>query len=167
MKFSKLLNLKKENKAVGELDRELTPMLAGYEEKTQAILTGFAGLLGSVAYSDRDFSIEETEKLKEILREHTSFPYIDTEEISDIIKLLAEKTAGIEDYQYIRLINNNADNDTKKKIMTCLFLMAGADNSISVEEENRLAILANDLSLTKSDYTGIKEKFASCLAVLK
>jgi uncharacterized tellurite resistance protein B-like protein len=164
MNFLKILGLEESaKKNYGTLFSRLEEILSAYEDDEKQFFTGFAGLLGSIAYSDREFSDQECAEIEEILKNQTSLPNHKVAVTVDIVRSLTEDLVGIEDYRYTRMINAAADKQKKLEIIACLYKVASADNSISNEEDHRIKIIAQDLMLPPSDFTQVRDKFLGYL----
>ncbi len=157
----------KENADLGELFAGIQDVLEGYTENDIKLITGFAGLLGKVAYADMEISDVEIDRIRSVLKKKLD---LKPHQVEPIIKLLGEHKArlfSVEDYIYIRLLDAVFDHDEKIDLLRALFTVAAADESVSAEEDAALWTVAKGLKLSHRDFVKIRVEFKEHLDVLK
>ena len=75
-----------EPREMGELFKQLRGLLKQHSEEDLKYITGFAGLLGRVAYSDRDISAVELEHIEVLLKEHCTLPPVSVKPLVTLIR---------------------------------------------------------------------------------
>lgn len=167
-RFRQLLGIaSNDEKNNGTLLNSLEKHLAKLSEEKIHFLTGLSGLMGRVAYSDFDLSVDELNRAGGIL---TEFGGIDAAEARIVVELIKEcvvELGGIEDHRYSRLINDFSDRETKVKIIDCLFRIAAADNIVSSEEDHVIGLVARELLIDREEFIRIRTKFSELRSVLK
>jgi uncharacterized tellurite resistance protein B-like protein len=126
-----------------------------------------AGLLGAVAYADRNYSAEEEARVRHELSrvEGMSLAGIDA-----ICKVLREHIVEISTVQiprYARALTELADSDLRREVLRALVDLAAADSSFSVVETNLLRQITKSLGLSQQDYVELQAKHREHLEALK
>ncbi len=151
----------------GELFDSIESILEGRTDEEVKLVTGYAGLLGKIAYSDMETSNVELERIQEILAEEMS---LDGQQIEMIVKLLDDqhvKLFSLEDYIYTRFINDVCEKAEKLGLLHALFRVAAADESVCAEEDAALWSVAKGLRLSHKEFVTVRAEFAQHLDVLK
>ncbi|MCP4677626.1 MAG: TerB family tellurite resistance protein [Deltaproteobacteria bacterium] len=157
----------KEDSELGELFAGIRPILEGYTADDIKLITGFAGLLGKVAYADMEISDVEIARIRAVLEKRLNLKH---HQIEPIIKLLGEHKArlfSVEDYIYIRLLDTVFNHSEKINLLRALFTVAAADESVSAEEDAVLWTVAKGLKLSHRDFVKVRAEFKEHLDVLK
>jgi uncharacterized tellurite resistance protein B-like protein len=141
--------------------------LPGADAETVAVVTSMAGLLGAVAYADRNYSAEEEARVRHELSrvEGMSLAGIDA-----ICKVLREHIVEISTVQiprYARALTELADSDLRREVLRALVDLAAADSSFSVVETNLLRQITKSLGLSQQDYVELQAKHREHLEALK
>ena len=155
MELWKLFGLNRKEDATreqGVLFAGLAGVLEGYDDTQTKMIAGIAGLLGTVAYADLDISDEEIVHIREVLESELKLTHREVESVVQI--LLEQKTRlfTIEDYLYIRLINEVANVTQKKALLGSLFALAAADGTVDLDEDVTVRKITNGLKLSHKDF---------------
>lgn len=169
MNFWKLFQLEPTSAKpeLGTLFTALDDQLSGFSEAEIKHLTGLAGLLGKVAYSDKDISKVELEEIKNILGRETKLSTTHCDILLEVLKTHTTALSGLEDYQYTRILDETLSREEKCAVLALLFSVAGADDSISSEEDRSINLIAKGLHLPHSDYIDARRPFLDKLDALK
>ena len=169
--FQKLFGLagsqNSERSELGSLFQELERLLSSYSQEEIEFIAGYSGLLGKVAYSDRKILLEEILEIKNILIEGSS---ISAEMYDAIIELVSKYTtelSGIEDQVYIQIINSRCSKEQKIEVLKGLFAVAAADQSVDMDEDRDISVIAKGLFVSHEDLVSIRKEYRDKLAVLK
>ncbi|MBN1653032.1 MAG: TerB family tellurite resistance protein [Deltaproteobacteria bacterium] len=131
------------------------------------LVVSVAGLLACVAYSDRQYTPSERQKVRsELERIHG----LSNEGIEGICKILDERIFDLtatSSQIYLRDLSELADYETKIDVLDVLMSLAAADESVSVVETNLLRRAATALGLSSDDYNTIQRRYRDKLAVLQ
>ena len=150
------------------LEKALTNALPEIDERSLRRITGLAGLLGKVAYADRDISTDEIKKIEEILRDSTHIPEQELELVTGVVARCTKELCGIEDHHYSRLLlESHEDKDSRLEILEVLFRVASSDGDICSEEDYVIGNIATALRLTRRDFINSRLNFKDYLSVLK
>jgi uncharacterized tellurite resistance protein B-like protein len=144
--------------------RERLPKLDEAEIKK---ITGFAGLLGKVAYADMEISSEELDRIRRVL---TNVLKLETRHVASLIVLITDHRVqlfSVEDHFYGRMINEVCSREQKRLLLEALFSLAAADESISNQEDAAIWTIAKSLRLSHGDFIAVRKRFRDHLDVLK
>lgn len=169
MDFRKLFGLgaEKRQPELGVLFDALSELLSGLEDDEVLRVTGLAGLLGKVAYSDKDISSEELAAIKQILTEHTP---ISPSLFDRLLKLLEQHTtelSGLEDHRYNQMLNDTLERNEKLKVLDFLYAVAASSGSVSYVEDQSINLIAKGLRLTHEDYVNSRRPYLDRLEILR
>jgi uncharacterized tellurite resistance protein B-like protein len=137
------------------------------DEATARIVTAMTGLLGCVAYSDKDYSeAEEARVIRDLSRIHG----LSDKGVRAICAVLRDhivEIAAAETVSYGRDLVELADHDLRLQVLDVLVDLAAADEDISVRETNVLRRATQALALSQDDYNASQSRHRQKLSVLK
>jgi len=152
---------------LGTLCSHIRSILEGFSEDEVRLITGYAGLLGSVAYADMDISEVEIRRIRAILAEKM---HLGKNHIDPIVEILARHRVqlfAVEEHHYHRLINSVCTTEEKLDLLGALFSVAAANESISNEEEVVLRRISQGLLLSHKEFIAVRLEFRKYLDILK
>ena len=152
---------------LGLLFDSLMEKLVHLEPEEVKRITGYAGMLGRIAYADMEISDVEIDRMKQILSTELK---LSPSHVALLVSLLVEHRVqlfSVEDHFYHRIINESCSFDEKMALMKVLFGLAAADGSISKEEDAALFTASKSLRLSHRDFIAVRRQFATYLDVLK
>lgn len=118
-----------------------------------------AALMIEVLYADHSFGTRELETLREVLQEHFE---LGPQDADRLIQLADEERIEATDYyQFTSLINECYTQPQKRELITRLWQMAYADNSIHKFEEHLVRRLADLLHVPHSAFMQSKHRAAA------
>ena len=162
-----MFGTEKEHQELGELFDLIQTLTGDRGEDNAKLITGYAGLLGRVAYADTVITTEEITQVKNILQKESG---LNVEDIASIIKLITERKVEIltiEEFFYARMINEVCTPEQKLQLLKNMFEIAAADGNICTQEENLISQTAESLKISRKELTGLKRRFSSYLGTLK
>jgi uncharacterized tellurite resistance protein B-like protein len=136
------------------------------DEDTRAIVTALAGLLGGVAYADRDYGTGEENFVRAQLERVQG---LSSRGIGAILAALRDHIVDIATTQaprYSRTLRELADRELRLQVLDMLVELAAADERISHDEVVLLRTTATSLGLDQSDYNAVQAKHRDKLGVL-
>ena len=170
MNFWKLFGIEQgkgaDNAAYGALFNELEQHAMGLSDDEVKLITGLSGLLGKLAYSDRNISDDELAVAKKVLTAKTSISPELFDKVLQIVKQHTLELVGLEDHLYLKLLNEISSKDEKLEILESLFALAAADSKICSAEERDLSVISKGLRLAHEEYIVIKRRYSDSLASL-
>jgi uncharacterized tellurite resistance protein B-like protein len=156
--------------STGEPDRLVAVVRAhlhGADDNTVAIVAAIAGLLGSVAYADRELQDQEWEQLR---RELCRINGLDSRGVEAVCGMLKSDIVHISTAQlprYTRVLREQASRELRIEILGVLLDLAAADGTVSLEEVNLLRNTASALGLSQRDYNDAQAPHRDKLSVLQ
>lgn len=131
------------------------------------LVTGYAGLLGKVAYADTEVTPEEANRIRRVLGAELGLGLGRVERIAELLEQERARLFTIEDYLYVRLVNEVADRTQKLALLRAMFAIAAADGSVRDREEQVIRVAAKGLLLSHQDFIAARRQFRDQLAVLQ
>ncbi len=153
----------------GETDtvRKIVQELDSLPADQARYIAAFAYLLSRVARADLSVSAEETAAMERIVVTQGGLP----EELAPIVVQMAKSQnmlfGGTENWLVTREFERMATREQKLAVLDCLFAVAAADNNITIEEDDVVKQISEELKLYHSDYIAARLRFKEYLAVLK
>lgn len=136
------------------------------DSETQRIVTAVAGLLGAVAYADREYSSEEEGLARTQLEEVQGLTARGVTAILDVVREHIVDIATVQATRYCRALRELADRDLRLQVLRMLVEIAAADGNLSQDEVTLLRNTAKGLGLDQADYNAMQEKHADKLTAL-
>jgi uncharacterized tellurite resistance protein B-like protein len=152
---------------LGELFAGMSRILEGRAEQEIRLITGYAGLLGKVAYADMEITEVEMGKVRDVLAGRLSLSAEVVELIVELLGQLRARLYNLEDYVYLRMVNDATDKHGRMELLGALFEVAAADESICAEEDATLWTIAKGLRLSHREFISVRAGFQEYLDVLK
>ncbi len=149
------------------LARDLEAALESLPAERVRYLAALSGLMGRVAVADGHISEDELGRMGDVLRAFTHLAETETETVVSLMRDKFTELMGLENHIYTREINELADHSQKLEVLSCLFAVAAADDTISPEENEAVRIIAKGLMLTHSDFINVRSLYRQHLSVLK
>jgi len=141
--------------------------LGAADAETVAIVTAIAGLLGSVAYADREITEEEHRLL---VTELSKIHGLDARAAQAILKTLTQHivtVSTLERPRFTRALLELGDRDLRYQVLGLLVDLAAADGTITLEEVNMLRSITTALGLTQTDYNELQTRHRERLNSLR
>jgi uncharacterized tellurite resistance protein B-like protein len=171
MSLWKLLGMSKQERGgdpeLGLLFEHIERILADGSAAEIKLVTGFAGLLGKVAYADIEVTAEESDRIRDVLGAELGLGPGPVARIAELLEQERARLFTIEDYIYTRLVNEVADREQKLALLRAMFAIAAADGSVRDREEQVIRIATKGLLLSHRDFIDARQQFRDHLAVLR
>jgi uncharacterized tellurite resistance protein B-like protein len=150
-----------------ELTKVIRAHLPGADDETVRVVVGMTGLLGAIAYADRDYSdAEESRVRRELSRVHgMSDAGIDA--ICAALRRHIVEVSTVQAPRYCRDLLDLCDRELRFEVLEVLVEVAAADGVITPAETNLLRQTTTALGLTQLDYNELQERHKKKLSVLK
>jgi len=136
------------------------------DEATLQIVVACAGLLGTTAYADRDFSAEERQRVDELLQSIQGLDETGRREIIAALEANIVDLATVHSTRFTRALKEHADRDLRRHVLDLLVDVAAADDEITHSEVTVLRRLTEALGLEQADYNEAQEKHRDKLAAI-
>jgi uncharacterized tellurite resistance protein B-like protein len=141
--------------------------LPNADEETVRVVTCMAGLLGAVAYADRDYSVAEEHRIRAELARVHGMPAAGIDAIADALRRHIVEVSTVQVQRYTRSLRELADRELRVELLAVLVDVAAADGEISHPEANVLRQLTSSLGLDQADYNAAQERHRDKLKVLR
>jgi uncharacterized tellurite resistance protein B-like protein len=137
------------------------------DQESVLVVTAIAGLLGAVAYADRDYSSAEEQRVhKELARVH-GMTQAGIDAICETLRQHIVEVSTVQAPRYSRLLVELGDRELRLEVLEVLVELAAADGELSVTEVNVLRQITTALGLSQGDYNAAQDKHRERLTVLK
>lgn len=144
---------------VAELDK-LDPAQARY-------LAAFAYVLSRVAGADLRISEIESAKMVELVHRMGQLTEAQSLLVVEIAKSQQRLFGGTENFLVTREFREIASDQQRFDLLHCLFAVAGADASISSEEEAQLWQIAGELGFSRVEFMSVRNEYSPLRSVLQ
>lgn len=121
----------------------------------------FGGILGRVAYADRDFNQEELVHLQEKLGSLANCTPQEAELIAVVVQDATLK--GVDNAYLIADFFNNSTEEQRRQLLDCLFALSIADGKMSNEEIEEIRAIASGLGFSHKVFINAKLKARNSL----
>jgi len=154
-------------KPVETLEAAVRHELEGADAETVAIVTAIAGLLGSIAYADREIT-EDEQRL--VLAELSRIQGLNAAGAQAILRTMTQHIVSVstlERPRFTRALLELGDRDLRYQVLGLLVDLAAADGTISLDEVNMLRSITTALGLTQHDYNELQAQHRERLRSLR
>jgi len=167
--FGRWLSAGRETQLTGseELEATIARELPQADRETVQVVAALTGLLGAIAYADRNYSAEEEQRLLLELQRIQGMTVEGAQAIAGALRknLLTVSSIGIP--HYCRALRELGDRDLRLEVLAALMSLAAADGVIDVAEVNVLRQVTGALGLTQDDYNDAQAQHREKLALLR
>jgi len=137
------------------------------DEEAARIVAAIAGLLGTVAHADRDFSPVEEQRIRAELGRVQGLTEAGVDAICTVLREHIVQISTIEAPVYARELLALADRELRLEVLDALVDLAAVDGEITVAETNMLRLTATALGLTQDEYNACQARHRDKLSVLR
>lgn len=137
------------------------------DDDTLRMIVAAAGLLGTVAYADREYSEREEARIR---TELARVPRLSAAAVDAVCAVLREHIvtiATVEAPVYARALRELGEPSQRLQILDVLVDLAAADDEITMAETNVLRQTTTALGLSQDDYNASQLRHRDKLKVLK
>lgn len=131
------------------------------------VVTAIAGLLGTAAYADRQYSEVEERRVRQELERVHGMTRAGIDAICAALRAHIIEVSTVQAPRYSRLLVELADRELRVEVLEVMVELAAADGEISVAEVNLLRQVTTALGLTQADYNAAQDRHRHRLTVLK
>jgi uncharacterized tellurite resistance protein B-like protein len=150
-----------------ELEQAVRRELPQADDGTVLVVTAMAGLLGAIAFADRNYSSAEESRIRaELERVHGITPNgIDA--ICAVLRQHIVEVSTVQAPRYSRVLVELADRELRLEVLGLMLEIAAADGAIAHAEVNVLRQVTKALGLSQDDYNELQSQHQARLTVLK
>ena len=148
------------------LERSVRAEMPEDDDVGTRIVAAITGLLGSIAYADRQYASIEEARIREQLGRVQGLTKTGVDAICAVLREHIVDISTVEAPIYARELLELADRDFRVEVLDALVDLAAADDEITVAETNVLRLTATALGLTQDDYNVSQARHRDKLKVL-
>jgi uncharacterized tellurite resistance protein B-like protein len=137
------------------------------DEETVLVVTAMVGLLGVIAYADRDYSAEEEQRVRTHLARVMGLSADGIEAIVSALRTHIVEVSAVQAPRYARVLRELADHELRVQVLELMLEIAAADAAITTAETNTLRQLTTALGLDQDDYNRAQEAHRHLLSALR
>jgi uncharacterized tellurite resistance protein B-like protein len=141
--------------------------LSAADRDTQAIVTAIAGLLGGVAYADRNYAAEEEAHVRAALTRVQGMTENGVEAVLRVLRDHIITITTVQSPRYCRTLVELADEELRHQVLSMLVELAAADGNLSHDEVTLLRNTTTALGLAQADYNALQAPHRDKLGALK
>lgn len=171
MSILKFLGLGREPESPGapetETVRKIVRQLDALPPERARYLAAFAYLLSRVAHADLEVSDAETRAMERLVAEVGGLPEPQAVLVVEIAKSQSRLFGGTENFLVSREFREIATPEERRRLLSCLFAVSAADDSVSGTEENQVRQIANELGFTHAEFVAARMEVRDKRDVLK
>ncbi len=150
-----------------QLKHVVAQQLPEADAESVLVVTAIAGLLGTVAYADRDYSAAEEQRVRQELERVHGMTRAGIDAICAALRQHIVEVSTVQAPRYSRLLVELADRELRVEVLEVMVELAAADGEISVAEVNLLRQVTTALGLTQADYNAAQQQHRDRLTVLR
>ena len=162
-RWLKSLTAQEEVSAGGALRASIARELPQADAETVTVVTSIAGLLGTVAYADRDYSAAEEARVRTELLRVQGMTVSGVDAICKTLREHIVEITSVETPRFTRALVELADQDLRREVLGAMMELAAADAAITLAETNTLRQLTKSLGLSQADYLELQERHRELL----
>lgn len=132
--------------------------LRGADEETVQVVAAISGLLGAVAYADREYSAGEEARVRAELARVHGMTEAGIDAICAVLRAHVVEFSTVQAPRFARALLELADRELRVEVLETLVELAAADGAIEVAEVNVLRLLTTALGLSQDDYNAAQAK---------
>ena len=167
--FGRWLSSERKQELTGAeaLEAAVRRELPAADLETVQVVSAMTGLLGAVAYADRDFSQAEEERLLAELARIHGMTADGARAIAGALRkhVLAVTSVGVP--HYCRALRELGDRELRLEVLEALVGLAAADGVIDQAEVNLVRQVTSSLGLSQDDYNDAQARHRDKLASLR
>ena len=150
-----------------ETVRRIAHELDAMDPEEARYLAAFAYVLARVAHADHDVSDDEVGEMERRVGALGQLSGAQAALVVQIAKQQAITLAGTENYVVTRQFRKLSTREQRLALLSCLFAVAAADDSVSEVENREIGQIASELGLTRTELVATRGAYRSKLAVLR
>jgi uncharacterized tellurite resistance protein B-like protein len=135
--------------------------------ESQLLVTAVAGLLGSVAFADHEYSGAEAARVREELLRVQGLDRQAVDAVCAILKADIVELSTIDFQYWARILRDDGTRELRVEVLNILMDLAAIDDDVSVAETNTLRRITVLFGLSEQDYLSAQDRHRDKLSVLK
>lgn len=166
MSLLRFLGLGKNEPESGETEtvRRIAGQLERLEPDTAKYLASFAYVLARLAHADLDIDAAETAEMERSVKALAELSDAEAALVVQIAQTQARMLGGTENYVVTREFKNISTKAQRGQLLQCLYAVAAADGTISMEESREIVTIGEELGLTRDESNSLRGQYRDKLA---
>ena len=141
-----------------ETVRRIAEDLEALPPERARFVGSFALVLARVANADLEMTEHETRHMEQLVAERAGLPEAQAALAVEIAKAQHRLFGSTEDYLASRELRALTSREERVEILSCLFSVSAADDSVSTVEEEVIRQIAKELGLEHSEYIAARSQ---------
>ena len=137
------------------------------DAETVRVVAAIAGLLGSVAYADREYSEAEERETRRALSRIQGMTEAGLDAICDALRRHVVEASTVQLPRYARDLLELGDRELRLEVLDTLLDLAAADGELTLDETTLLRTVTRAIGLAPDDYVAAQSRHKHRLSVLK
>jgi uncharacterized tellurite resistance protein B-like protein len=134
------------------------------DDATVLVVTAMAGLLGAIAFADRNYSAAEEARIQVELERVQGITKSGIDAICAVLRQHIVEVSTVQAPRYSRVLVELADRELRLEVLELMLEIAAADGTIGLAEVNVLRQLTKALGLSQADYNELQSRHQERLA---
>jgi uncharacterized tellurite resistance protein B-like protein len=167
--FGRWLNTERRTELTGSeaLQAAVQRELPSADAETVQVVSALTGLLGAVAYADRNFSAAEEDRLLVELSRIQGMTASGAQTIAGVLRSQVVAISSVSIPHYCRALRELGDRELRLEVLEALIALAAADGVIDQTEVNVVRQVTHSLGLSQADYNDAQARYRDKLAALR
>jgi uncharacterized tellurite resistance protein B-like protein len=149
------------------LEHAVRRELPDADDETVLVVTAMAGLLGTIAFADRNYSDDEESRVRAELARVQGMAEAGIEAICAVLRKHIVEVSTVQTPRYARTLVELGDRELRVEVLGLMLEVAAADGEIAHTEVTLLRQLTKSLGLSQDDYNELQQKHQERLKVLR
>jgi uncharacterized tellurite resistance protein B-like protein len=150
-----------------EIERRVREHLPLADAETVRVVAALTGLLGAVAYADRNYSNEEEELVRQVLGRIQGMTAAGIDAVCAALRRHVVAASTVMIPHFARELRELADPELRREVLDALVDLAAADSQITTSETNLLRQITTSLGLAQGDYNESQARHRERLSSLR
>ena len=150
-----------------ETVRRIVGQLEAMPHDRARFLAAFAYILTRAAAADLDIADAEEREVETLIAEHAGLPEAQAVLVAEMARHQSLLAGATEDYLVTRQFKELSTEAERLDLLRCCYLVAAADDEISLDESDTLQDIALELDIDRHAVNAIREEFAEKLSTIK
>ena len=147
--------------------RRIASELETLPKERALYIAAFAYLLARAANADSVVSLEETQKIKDIVQNLGHLPEAQAILVAEIAKNQVKLFGGTENFLVSRRFKEIASTEQCLELLECVLAVSAVDKSVTVHEENQARQISKELGITREQFVAARFVYKNYLEAIK
>ena len=164
LRFLGIEEAKGDERGESETVQRIASELERLRPEESRYLAAFAYVLARIAHADLQIDEAETVEMRRITNELAGLSESEATLVVEIAKSQARSLGGTQDYVVTREFRKISSRAQRGKLLQCLYAVAAADGTISMEESAEIVRIGEELGFTRAEANSLRGSYRDKLA---